>query len=54
MNKVKCLSCGVILTSEYRHDFQQCKCPNETFTDGGDDYQRIGGVDMELIEVLKK
>lgn len=53
MNRVKCLQCGRILTSKHTHDFQQCKCSNKTFTDGGDDYQRFGGVDIKLIEVLK-
>ena len=49
-NRVKCLGCGVILESKHRHDFQQCDCPNQTFTDGGTDYFRRGGVDMTLLE----
>jgi hypothetical protein len=31
MNSVKCLQCGKILTSTYRHDFQMCDCENQTF-----------------------
>lgn len=51
MNSVKCLQCEKILTSTYRHDFQICNCPNQTFCDGGNDYCRIGGVDFEKIAV---
>ena len=53
MSKVKCLGCGVTLESTYRHDFQQCKCSNETFVDGGNDYCRYGGKSTKLIQVLK-
>lgn len=49
-NKVKCLRCGAILESKHRHDFQQCDCPNQTFTDGGLDYIRRGGVDISLVK----
>ena len=52
MGKVKCLSCGVVLESKYRHDFQTCDCENGTFVDGGNDYTRIGGADLKLIEVV--
>jgi hypothetical protein len=52
MSAVKCLKCGVVLESLYRHDFQMCECDNETFVDGGTDYTRLGGMDMEYIEVL--
>lgn len=51
MNSVKCLQCGKILISKYRHDFQMCSCENQTFCDGGNDYCRIGGVDMDKIAV---
>lgn len=51
MNKIKCLKCNKILESKHRHDFQQCKCENETFVDGGNDYCRLGAVDMNLIAV---
>ncbi len=51
-NSVMCLQCGETLVSVHRWDFVQCHCSNQTFTDGGDDYQRYGGVDMGKIEVL--
>ena len=51
-NSVKCLVCNTILESKYRHNYVQCSCPNQTFTDGGLDYQRGGGKDLNLIEDL--
>jgi DNA-directed RNA polymerase subunit RPC12/RpoP len=52
MSKIKCLECGKILESKHRHDFQECKCSNQTFVDGGQDYCRIGGMDLNKIEVI--
>jgi len=52
MGRIKCLSCGKILESKYRHDLVGCGCPNDTFVDGGNDYSRMGGIDLELIEIL--
>ncbi len=52
MSKVKCLECGKILESKHRHDFVSCGCPNETFVDGGNDYLRCGGMDMDKIKVI--
>lgn len=52
MGKVRCLNCGKILESKYRHDFQSCDCENRTFVDGGNDYCRYGGVDMRKVKVL--
>lgn len=52
-NIVLCKGCLDVLESKHCHDFVQCKCPNKTFTDGGTDYMRIGGVDMELVEVIE-
>lgn len=49
---IKCLSCGVVLVSNWRHDFNGCECKNGTFIDGGYDYLRYGGIDLKLIEVL--
>lgn len=50
---VKCLVCGKILHSKYRHDFKQCNCPNQTFIDGGyEKYNRYGGVDLGKVEVI--
>lgn len=51
-NRVRCLNCGMVLESLHLHDFQMCKCDNYTFTDGGLDYQRVGGVDLSLIKVV--
>lgn len=52
MSKIKCLECGTILESKHRHDFVTCGCKNETFVDGGKDYLRCGGVDMNKIKVI--
>ncbi|HRZ18529.1 MAG TPA: hypothetical protein P5136_00490 [Methanofastidiosum sp.] len=49
MGKVKCLSCGEVLESKTRHDFRQCGCENHTFVDGGNDYMRVGGIDVSKI-----
>ena len=34
-NSVRCLVCNTILESKYIHNYVQCSCPNQTFTDGG-------------------
>jgi len=52
MNKVECLACGAILVSKFRHDFQQCDCKNQTYTDGGNDYQRYGGMCMAKVKII--
>lgn len=52
MGKIICLKCNEILESKYRHDFVQCSCDNESFVDGGNDYMRVGGKDMSLIEMI--
>ena len=51
-NSVKCLMCNTILESKHRHDFVMCPCPNQTFTDGGLSYNRVGGKDLRLIDNL--
>ncbi len=51
VNRAKCLNCNTILESHYRHDFQECSCPNGTYTDGGLDYQRCGGEELTKIAV---
>jgi hypothetical protein len=51
-NSVKCLVCNTILESKHRHDFQQCNCSNKAFVDGGLSYERIGAMDLDLIENL--
>lgn len=53
MNKIQCLKCNTVLISKFRHDFAQCSCDNQTFTDGGEDYQRYGGVDLKQIKILE-
>jgi len=50
VNKIKCLSCGEVLISIHRQDFQQCNCENKTHADGGIDYLKRGGKDLSLIE----
>lgn len=52
MSYAQCLKCNAILISRYRHDFVTCKCDNQTFIDGGDDYFRCGGLDLSLIKKL--
>ena len=37
VNAVKCLLCGDIIESMYRHDFKWCRCRNVA-VDGGHDY----------------
>lgn len=49
MGKIKCLSCDSVLESKKRHEFVQCKCENESFVDGGNDYIRLGGKDLTQI-----
>lgn len=54
MIKAKCLACDTMLISKSQHDFQQCKCENHTFIDGGGYIgSRYGGKDMKLVKVLK-
>ena len=50
LNRVQCKECGEILTSYHRHDYKTCKCPNETMVDGGQDYQRYGGADLDKVD----
>ncbi len=54
MSKIKCLQCNEILESKHRHDFVGCGCPNETFVDGGEDYTRIGGKNLDLIAIINQ
>ena len=50
LNRVQCKSCGQVLTSYHRHDYKTCGCENETMIDGGNDYQRYGGKDLNLVD----
>lgn len=36
-NKIKCLKCGCVIESTYRHDFVTCPC-GKVSCDGGKDY----------------
>lgn len=51
-NSVKCLICNTTVESKHRHDFQQCNCSNGAFVDGGLSYERLGAMDLDLIENL--
>lgn len=50
LNRVKCRECGEVLTSYNRHDYKTCGCTNETMVDGGTDYQRYGGLNLDLVD----
>lgn len=52
VNAVQCLTCGMVLRSHYKHDYQSCDCINGTFVDGGLEYTRVGGMDLTQIKVL--
>jgi len=49
-NSVICLNCGEQLISRHRHDYKECSCENKTMVDGGYDYERFGGKDLELVQ----
>lgn len=51
--KVQCLECGKIIESKYRHDFVSCGCPQDTCVDGGEDYLRILGKDLDKIKIIQ-
>ena len=53
-NSIKCLVCNTILESKHQHDFQQCNCSNGAFVDGGLSYERIGAMDLDLIEIFSE
>jgi len=50
---IRCLKCGAILHSTFRHDFQQCDCENGAYVDGGDDYMRVGAMDLDAVKVVE-
>lgn len=51
-NSIRCLVCGTVLESKHRHDFKMCSCLNSSSVDGGLDYVRYMGKDLDLIENL--
>lgn len=48
--KIKCLCCGEILISKFRHDFVKCHCENGAFVDGGNAYTRVGAKDLSKVQ----
>jgi hypothetical protein len=53
-NSIMCTQCGTVLTSNHRHDFVSCECPNSTYVDGGLDYLKCGGKSLAKIAVWDK
>ena len=53
INRIKCLKCGDIITSNHRHDFKYCKCGN-CAVDGGSWYCGRIGDNWEDLSVLYK
>lgn len=51
-NAVQCLNCNEILVSYHRHDYKICGCEQQTSVDGGTDYIRYGGKDLNLVKSL--
>ena len=49
--KLKCLICGEIIESKFRHDLVECKCES-CFVDGGKDYFRFGGKDFSKMLII--
>lgn len=50
---ILCTGCNTVLYSIHRHHFHKCGCKNESFVDGGKDYLRCGGADLNLIQQVK-
>jgi hypothetical protein len=49
-NAVKCNKCQEVLQSTHVHDYVECMC-QETMVDGGNEYFRYGGGDVETLFV---
>jgi hypothetical protein len=49
-NSVTCLQCGEVLVSNHVHDYKTCSCPQATMCDGGAEYGRYGGKDLNLVQ----
>ncbi len=47
-NAVKCNNCQEVLQSTHVHDYVECMC-GETMVDGGNEYFRYGGNDVETL-----
>lgn len=52
-NRAKCLKCGDVIESKYRHDWVQCSC-GEIFIDGGIDYCRAGANDFKNFQDMSE
>ena len=51
MSKIRRKCCGQTAESKFRHDYQtSLNCPNKSMVAGGNDYLRVGGLDLSLIE----
>lgn len=53
INKAKCLLCGDVLESVYRHDSKTCQCGNLS-VDGGKDYIRRSYREEDSYEELSE
>ncbi len=49
--KIKCLLCGDIIESKYRHNLVSCKCES-CYIDGGNDYYHFGGKNFNKILLI--
>ena len=49
INLAVCKACGEILHSKSVHDMVVCKCPNHSAVDGGQDYNKRSGKNLDLI-----
>lgn len=47
---IVCLSCNTLLYSINRHHYHGCECSNDTTVDGGKDYLKYSGKNLNLIE----
>jgi len=50
-NIARCKKCNTVIESVTTHDFNYCKCKS-IFVDGGQDYVKRGGTDLDLIEEM--
>lgn len=51
-NAIVCMNCGRMIESSHVHDYKECGCENRSMVDGGLDYQRYGGMDMNLVHSI--
>jgi len=49
-NAIKCNKCGDVIQSTHVHDYVECSC-QDTVVDGGNEYFRYGGNDVETLFV---